>query len=178
MKQLFTLTAAVLVYILLLPACTKQPLDLYEGEGLKPIYISFDELTNIQNLPEQPVYLSGPIFLRDSLFFMLETRKGIHVYNVADPEFPFYLTFFSIPAIGDYSISGNRLYVDSWRDLVTIDISDIFNITEINRQYNIFTPILYPPLYNGHFECINEENGAVTGWEETWLVNARCRTVN
>lgn len=178
MKSPDFLFPALFVCILFITACEKRPLNLYEGEGLKPEYISLDELYNIQNLPEQPVNQSGPIFLKDDLFFMLETRKGIHVYDVSDPEFPSYLTFFSIPAIGDFSIFDNRLYADSWRDLVTVDISDIFNIVEINRQQGIFTPLLYPPLYNGHFECIDETKGAVAGWEETWLTDARCRTIN
>jgi hypothetical protein len=109
---------------------------------------------------------------------MVEQRKGIHVYSVADAANPIYLTFFSIPAIGDFTISGNRLYADSWRDLITLDISNIYAIAEIDRDENVFTPLLYPSFYNGWFECIDEANGAVVGWENADLIHAKCQTIN
>jgi hypothetical protein len=109
---------------------------------------------------------------------MLEQRQGIHVFNVADPANPVAVAFWQIPAIGDFSISGNRLFVDSWRDLVTIDISDINNIRSIDRQTGLFDPLLFPPLFNGIFECVDETKGAVTGWEDAFLTEAYCRTFN
>jgi hypothetical protein len=87
------------------------------------------------------------------------------------------LTFFKIPAVTDFSISGNRLYADSWKDLVTIDISDLYHIGLLNRQKDVFDPLLYPPLY-GVFECVDESKGAVIDWEDAELENADCYTTN
>lgn len=163
---------------LLSTGCVQEEFPFLSGVGKRPVYAALSELRDIRNLPQQPVSLSGGIFLRDTLFFMAEQRKGIHVFSVADPADPVYLTFFLIPAIGDYTIAGNRLYADSWRDLITIDISDLYNIREIDRVENAFSPLLYPPLYNGIFECVDESKGAVVGWEDAFLPDARCRTVN
>lgn len=168
----------VFILFAFLVACVKEPIPLHSGMGKKPIYIPHDELNDIFNLPQQMVNSSGTIFLRDKHFFMLEDRRGIHVYDVSDPSFPNYLTFFNIPAITDYSISGNRLYADSWRDLLTIDISDLFEIKVISRNKNQLKPALFPALYNGIFECVDESRGAIGGWEDANLEEVACRTIN
>ena len=155
-----------------------EDIELFSGYGKKPVYIPLSQLNDIESQPPRPVELSGSIFLRDSFFFMVEQRQGIHVFNVADPANPVAIAFWQIPAIGDFSISGDRLFVDSWRDLVTIDISDIHNIRSIDRQTGLFYPLLYPPLYNGIFECVDETKGAVVGWEDAFLPETRCRTFN
>ena len=158
--------------------CVKEEIEAYSGPGKRPVYIPVSELADIKNLTPQPIQQSGTIFLLDTLFFMLEQKKGIHVFNVKDSLNVVGLTFFEIPAVTDFTIAGNRLYADSWKDLVTIDISDLHHIREIDRQVNVFSPLLYPPLYDGIFECVDESKGAVVGWEDATLDNAYCRTVN
>ena len=82
-----------------------------------------------------------------------------------------------IPAITDFTISGDRLYADSWVDLVTIDIEDIYNIKLVGRQKGIIEPYLFPPApYQGWFECVDLSKGAVIDWEEAQLTDAKCRT--
>lgn len=165
--------------VIVLPyACRKTPLDRYSGMGKRPVYANDSTLANIRNLPPQPIGQTGTIFLRDTLFFMLEQQKGIHVFNVRDSAHVAALTFFQIPAVTDFTLAGNRLYADSWRDLVTLDISDLYHIQLLNRQTGVFAPLLYPPLYNGFFECVDESKGAVIGWEDVFLEEAGCRTVN
>lgn len=177
MSGTFTLSLLSLFSLsLILTSCQKEEAPLFSGMGKKPVYIPVEETRTIKNTPQQPVEATGGIFLKDTLFFIAEQRKGIHVYNVTDPSHPFYLTFFSIPALGDFTVSGNRLYADSWRDLITLDISDIYAIIEIDRVEDVFTPLLYPSFYNGWFECPDEANGAIVGWEDTFLVDATCFT--
>jgi hypothetical protein len=107
---------------------------------------------------------------------MLEQKRGIHVYSFRDSSNTRPLTFWKIPAVSDFSLSGDRLYADSWRDLVVIDISDLYQIREVGRQANVFDPALFPPLYDGYFECVDESKGAVVGWEDAELKAALCRT--
>lgn len=173
--------SAILLFLGLavcLPGCRKDEVFFYNGPGKKPVYASIAATRIIQNLPEQPVVATGGIFLLEPIFFMVEQRKGIHVYDVTDPALPVYLTFISIPAIGDFTVSGQRLYADSWRDLVTLDISDIMNVKVIDRVENVFTPLFYPLNYQGNFECIDESKGAVVGWTDTILTDAKCFTNN
>lgn len=176
MKILFQ-TIILFVHIFWLWACEKEAYpDFYSGMGKRPVYVPISDLGQVKNLPVQPIVNSGVIFLRDTLLFMLEDRKGIHVFNIKDSTNIGAVAFFGIPAVTAFTLTGNRLYADSWRDLLTIDISNIYEIKLVNRQTDVFSPLLFPPFYEGIFECVDESKGAVVGWEDAELENARCRT--
>jgi len=162
--------------ICLLIGCDKEENNFYNGSGKKPIYLPLNALLDIRNEAPQPIQLSGTIFLKDTLLFMLEQRKGIHVFNIKDSLNTINLTFIKIPAATDFTINGTVLYADTWKDLVVLDISNLLQIKEVNRIKDVINPILYPPLYNGFFECVDESKGAVVDWEDGTLVNARCQT--
>jgi hypothetical protein len=83
--------------------------------------------------------------LRDTLLFLLDEQRGVFVYSLADTLNSRVLTFFKIPAVTDFIISGNIMYADSWRDLVVIDISDLYQIRETNRVRDVVTPRFIRP---------------------------------
>lgn len=168
----------LLLLMVLLAGCTKEDRIFYTESGKKPIYLPISELQDIKSDAPRAITQTGTIFLRDTLFFVLEQHQGIHVYNLKDSLNTINLTFLKIPAITDFTIAGNRLYADSWRDLVVIDISNLLQIQEVSRIPDVIQPPLYPPLYDGVFECVDESMGAVIGWEDAYLGNARCITTN
>ncbi len=161
-----------------LGSCEKTEPYFPDNYGKKPVYISQDELRDIHNEPPRVIQQSGTIFLQDTLLFVLEQGKGIHVYDIKDSLNTVNLTFFKIPAITDFLIVGHLLYANSWKDLVVINFSDLFHIQETDRLVNVVNPILYPPLYNGIFECVDESKGAVVFWEDAYIENAKCYTIN
>lgn len=167
----------VVVFAILFSSC-KQEYPFYEGEGKYPVYLSFDSLGNIYNLPPQPVTNSGTIVLKDSFLYMSEAGKGIHVFNVADTSNPVQLTFIQIPAHNSFTISGNVIYADNGTNLVAIDVSDIFNIVLLSTNKNVFKQILFPQFYDGIFECADETKGVVIDWRDTYLTKAKCRIFN
>ena len=158
--------------------CVKEERAFYDGFGKKPVYIPLDALRDIRNEPPQGIQVSGTIFLKDTLLFILEQRKGIHVFNLKDSLNTVNLTFLKIPAITDFVVSGNLIYADSWKDLVVIDIGNLLQISEESRIEGVISPALYPPLYDGIFECVDESKGAVVDWEDATLENAKCVTIN
>ncbi len=164
--------------MLLWASCTKPELEFYDGQGKKPVYLPLSELQDVRNEPPTPIELSGTLFLRDTLLFILEQGKGIHVFNIKDTLNTLNLAFFKIPAITDFVITGNSLYADSWKDLVVIDISNLHQIVVKERVSDVINPILYPPLFNGIFECVDESKGAVINWEDALLEDAKCVTIN
>lgn len=166
----------MLLTLLLLGSCVKDERYFYDGLGKRPVYVPASELRDIRNEAPQPIQLSGTIYLRDSLLFLLEQRKGIHVFNIQDTLNTINLAFFKIPAVTDFTLSGNLLYADSWKDLVVIDISDLQQIQVVDRILGVISPSLVPPLYNGIFECVDESKGAILGWEDATLTNAKCVT--
>lgn len=159
-------------------SCTKTEREFYDGQGKKPVYLPLSELHDVKNEPPTPIGLSGTLFLRDTLLFILEQRKGIHVFNIKDSLNTLNLAFFKIPAITDFVISGNLLYADSWKDLVIIDISNLHQIQVTDRIVDVISPVLYPPLFNGIYECVDESKGAVINWEDALLEDAKCVTIN
>ncbi len=168
---------AILLLGLLSTGCRPESHSPRAGVGMRPIYVDLLELENIENLPPQSIENSGTIVLLDTLFFMLEQGKGIHVYSINDPANAVGITFIKIPAVTAFTVNNNRLYADSWRDLVTIDLRNLLAIQVLSRQRGVFDPLLYPPLFNGIFECVDESKGAVAGWEESNLAAANCRTL-
>jgi len=144
--------------------------------GKRPLYLPLSALDGVKSMEPQSIENTGPIFLLDTLFFMTEMKKGIHVFNVKDSASIQNLTFFSIPAVTDFTIYNGFLYADSWTDLLTIDISNLQNIALITREEAVFEPLLYPPLYQGFFECVDLSLGAVVGWEDARLEKAKCTT--
>lgn len=165
-----------LLLLIGLTSCEKPERLFASGYGKSPVYVSEAELKDIRNELPGTVQQSGTIFLRDTLLFLLDEQRGIFVYSLADTLNTRALTFFKIPAVTDFIISGNVLYADSWRDLVVIDITDLYQIRETSRLRDVVTPALYPPNYFGIFECVDESKGAVVGWEDAWLENVRCST--
>jgi hypothetical protein len=156
--------------------CEKTELVENRISGKKPIYIPISALKDISSELPRAIHLSGTLYLRDSLLFLLEQHEGVHVYNVKDTSNTINVVFLKIPAITDFVVNGTVLYADSWKDLVTIDIRDIYHIYETDRISNVIQPNLYPPLYNGGFECVDETRGAVVSWEDALLENAKCFT--
>lgn len=178
MPRLVIYIFTCLVLLLWLSGCVKQEREFFDGPGKKPVYIPLSELQNIRNEAPKPIEVSGTIFLQDTLLFILEQRKGIHVFNLKDTLNTVNLAFFSIPAITDFVVAGNLIYADSWTNLVVINISDLFQIREVARIPNVITPSLVPPLYNGIFECVDESKGAIIDWEDAILTDAKCVTIN
>lgn len=176
-----TVPIAVLSCLVLLciwSGCVQYERSFYSGPGKKPVYTPLSELTDIKNEAPKPIQLSGTIFLKDTLLFILEQRKGIHVFSLQDTSNTVNLAFIKIPAVTDFVVSGSLIYADCWKDLVVIDISDLYHIRETSRIKNAITPVLYPLLYNGIFECADESKGAIIDWEDAMLEDAKCVTIN
>ena len=171
-----------LVYLCLmviyLNACDKPELDLYDGPGKKPVCLPADRLGDIRSEAPQSIAASGTIFLRDTLLFMLEQYKGIHVFSLKDSIQTVNLAFIKIPAITDFTLSDHYIYADSWKDIVVVDISNLYQAHETSRLRDLLNPSMFPPLYDGYFECVDESKGAIIGWEDAVLTNAKCVTLN
>lgn len=178
MLRTLTYLTAMSVLLFFLGSCEKSQKEFYSGFGKRPVYVSLNELHDVRNEAPKPIQVSGTIFLRDTLLFVLEQRKGIHVFNLADSLNTINLAFFKIPAVTDFVVNGDFLYADSWKDLVVIDISNLQQIRETSRISGAISPLLYPLLYNGIFECVDESKGAVVDWEDATLENAKCTTTN
>jgi hypothetical protein len=103
--------------------------------------------------------------------------EGIHIINNSNPANAERIGFIKIKGSEEISIKGNYLYSNNFSDLVVIDISNISNVVEVNRVRNAFYAIstLSVPPRHGYFECVDNSKGAVTGWIQDSITNAKCQ---
>jgi len=161
---------------ILFTSCKKKEYDL-QFTGMKPSYISYDELLVFEQLPAQAVENAGEIMLYQNYVFLGEINKGIHIIDISDTLNPVNISFLKIPGNKDLVAQADRLYADNGPHLLTLDISDVYHITLIGRSMNVFRPAeMYPKEYSGYFECVDESKGWLVSWEEANLHNPKCKT--
>lgn len=146
-------------------------------EGLRPVYLPTDSVAIIRSLPPRPIGRLGKIYYKDSLLYVNELNRGIHVLDNRNPAAPVPLRFLSIPGNRDVAIKGHFLYADNFNDLITLDIADLENIVVVHRitdAYHIGTGH-FPEGYTGFFECVDDAQGVAIDWTEALLTDPKCR---
>lgn len=150
--------------VFLLFACQDKVEETYKISS--PVYMSYDNLrTSFKVADPEEIIQPGKIYFKDNYIFVNEYMKGIHVINNTDPVEPKIVCFIEIPGNVDMAIKEDKLYADSYVDLLTIDISDLNNIREVDRDTNVF-PYVLPEAYpDGPIEYIDQTQGVVIGYE-------------
>jgi hypothetical protein len=140
--------------------------NYYDAE---PVYMSYEELrTNaIYTKQNVPLTKTGKIYLYQNYLLVNSPNQGIHVYDNSDKQNPTHLTFINIPGNLDIAVKQDNLYVDSYIDLVVLDISNINDIQETHRVPDIFP---YNAYQNVPEEIwmgpLDPSKGVVIGYKE------------
>jgi len=121
-----------------------------------------------------PMQESGKIYAYKDYVFVNDLNRGFHILDNADPSAPKNIGFIKLEGNNDISIKDDRLYADSYGDLVVLDISDIGNIPPAKRMENaiyqefwctVGFDVEWPQadLYDyGDFDATKQ---ALVGWE-------------
>jgi len=105
----------------------------------KQYFITSDELrAAVKTLPAQELESPGKIYVRGSLLFINERKKGIHLIDNSNPAAPRPVSFLSIPGNTDIAVRGNVLYADSYTDLLAFDLSNGQDVKLLKRVENAF----------------------------------------
>lgn len=146
-----------------------------------PQYLSYEELrSSIYNDNDQQLERPGKIFLYNSLILINDFEKGIHIYDNSNPSAPSHVAFINIPGNVDIAVRDNVLYVDSYVDLVAIDISDPTEVREIGRTKNALSYTI-PTVTDFQYPIsrIDQDAGVVVGYEiaevEETCENSECK---
>lgn len=153
----------------------RRPVDNYPRSkifGYKPVYSQDSTLLRIVVDSPQQVKNPGKIYAMGNLIYQNEKGYGIHVLDRTDPTQIRNKGFIRIRGNMEMSIKGNFLYVNSYRDLVVLNIADWLHPVEVKRikdafiqggeqVYNLFLP---PPEHQVYYECVNPYQGIQTGW--------------
>ncbi len=134
----------------------------------KPEYMSYADLRSSFSLKSgEIIQQPGKIYFKDNFIFINEYQKGIHVINNTDPTNPQNISFIEIPGNVDMAVKGDKLYADSYIDLLTIDISDMDNITEVDRDTSVF-PYIIPDYEDGILSDLDMRKGVIVGYTESY----------
>ena len=112
----------------------------------------------------------GKIYVYQDYIFVGDVDSGIHIIDNSDPKAPKAIKFIEIPGNEDISVKNNFLYADSATDLVVFDISDINNVSFVERLEDVFNvynyniPVEAEAVDYGKF---NFDEDIIVGWTLT-----------
>ncbi|MEO6670029.1 MAG: hypothetical protein ABIN36_11170 [Ferruginibacter sp.] len=139
--------------------------------GNKPVYLGLDTAKKISYMNTAlPVAAAGNIYAKGDRIYQLELGRGIHVIDNSVPSQAHRIGFITVNGSSQISIRDNYLYVNNYNDLVTIDISNPANITEVHRITNAFQDglnnyYLAEPAEQGYYQCFSYyPDSVVVGW--------------
>ncbi|MBK7477197.1 MAG: hypothetical protein IPI11_14780 [Haliscomenobacter sp.] len=162
--------------LFLLLSLRKYDFGRPERHGQKPVYLPLSELGNIRNLPAARRASGND--LPSIPFFMLEKRKASMYLILKIPQSRIASPFSASPLspILRFQVTGcMQIAGKTWSPWI---LSDLMRIRVFSRKTDVLLPLVSSSLYNGIFECVDPEKGAVVGWVDAPLEHVRCQTVN
>ncbi len=139
--------------------CKKAP--TISAEDLREHYPKVTAPKKIEKAAKIYNYKDGDILLIN------EKNRGIHLIDNRNPQNPINLNFIEIPGNIDMAVKGNYLYVDSFTDLVVLDIHDLHDIKTVYRKEDIFPynrRQAIDDMQNNSNECYRYDAGIESGF--------------
>ena len=160
----------IIIMLSALSSCTDKFTETYTANV--PQYMSLDDWRALDITAESPKNLSEPgkIYIYQHYLFIVESGAGVHILNNADPASPQNIAFLSIPGCVDLAVLNNNLYVDSYYDLLSFDISDPSHPDLQCRIADVFDFDNWTSI-NGFEDNlpvagIDPEKGVIVGWTQ------------
>ncbi|MFS4494394.1 LVIVD repeat-containing protein [Maribacter sp. 2308TA10-17] len=121
-----------------------------------------------------PIIESGKIYAYKNYVFVNDVYRGFHILDNTNPSAPVNIGFIKLEGNNDISIKDDRLFADSYGDLVVMDISDIQNIKFAKRMENaiyqefwctVGFDVEWPTADAFDYSDFDASRDALTGWE-------------
>ncbi|NNE77457.1 MAG: hypothetical protein HKN31_10340 [Pricia sp.] len=121
-----------------------------------------------------PIMESGKIYAYKDYVFVNDVNRGFHVLDNSNPSAPSPISFIKLEGNYDISIKDDRLFADSYGDLVILDISDINNIKTVTRIENaiyqqfwctVGFDVEWPAADFYDYDDFDANRDAIVGWE-------------
>lgn len=155
-------------------ACQDKYIEEITYNANVPIYSTKVELNAlIASKSAKPLNSPGKLHINDNRLFIVDQFKGIHIFDNSDHSNPINLAYIVVPGVIDIASRGMVLYADSYRDLISIDISDINNAQLIDRDNDAFIQILPPTNNEFPLADIDPLLGVVVDWKVEQITEKR-----
>ncbi len=120
--------------LLYLSGCTDNCQQVRTYRKYTPVQITLADMRKaVSSGAPQPLENPGKLYVKDQYLFIVEVKKGIHIFDNSNPANPRNIAFLNIPGNVDLAVRDNVLYADSYIDLVALDISNPASVREVNR---------------------------------------------
>lgn len=154
----------VLTSVLVFTSCEDRRYQTYMANV--PEYLSYEDLRKtVEAEDPKEIERPGKIYFKDQYIFINEFMEGVHVVDISDPSDPQVISYIPVPGNVDMAIKDDILYLDSYTDLVMIDIANPAAPGEQNRIEDILEYTLPPYDMDYPLARIDEDKGVVTGFE-------------
>ena len=173
MKKLFVLFAGIMA----LSGCKNVVIetDIYTHMVNEPVFMdtkAFRESIHVTT-KAQPISNYGKMCFYQGYIYISESEKGIHIINNSDPSHPKNMGFIQLIGNVDLAIRNDKLYADSYIDLVWFDISDPQKPELEGRLEDVFAKCLPLPSTGNNYYidyglCYDDKGfskGVVVGWK-------------
>ncbi len=112
----------------------------YKDECSSPVYMSYKKLRDDypKILPPREIGKAGKIYIFGNILLINEKNVGIHIVDNTNRQEPIPKSFISIPGNVDMAVKDGYLYVDSFIDMIVLNINDINNIVKVHREEKVF----------------------------------------
>ncbi|GAB4004614.1 hypothetical protein GCM10028808_02590 [Spirosoma migulaei] len=125
---------ALVLSLLYLTSCTDNCEQTRTYRKYTSVQLPLSDLRQaVSSGAPQSLVEPGKLYIKDQYLFIVEVKKGIHVFDNSNPANPRAISFLTIPGNVDIAVRDNILYADSYIDLVALDISNPTAIKEVNR---------------------------------------------
>ncbi|WP_127138248.1 LVIVD repeat-containing protein [Flagellimonas oceanensis] len=159
------------INFLLITSCSTDDSNGPSEEYLvaRPLTMSRAEFSNsVDIIAPRPMDESGKVYTYGDYIFINDKYQGVHVIDNSNPSQPVKVAFIQIPGNVDISVKNDYLFADSLMDLVVLDISDLDNITIVNRLENVLQSYVAAPFEADVVEYGDYDYGSndiLIGWE-------------
>ncbi len=170
MKNLKIFVPALLLFLVAITGCSDKSVKIYTANV--PVYADAATWRATTFTLGTPTALRNPgkIYLYNDLLIVNEHMQGVHIYDNSNPSAPQDLGFLPVLANVDIAVRNNIMYLDSYSDLLSFDISDPRQPHYLNRLTDVFSfdNYLDIPGLNGNLPVTNVDPtlGIVTGWKQ------------
>ncbi|AWO01727.1 hypothetical protein DLD77_08445 [Chitinophaga alhagiae] len=140
MSKAFYIFPLMLSAMLMVGGCAKEKCQrIVTTKLFTPILKSQAEVraTAVQVQAPQEIGSTGKIYISGRYIFVNEPGKGVHIIDNQYPASPVKVSFIKVEGNRDMAVKGNILYVDSYRDLVAIDITDPTQVRKVKTLEDV-----------------------------------------
>jgi hypothetical protein len=161
MKNIINLLIITFSILIVFSSCEDQCESTNTYYLYRPIFETVEVIRESVEISEpRPINNLGKIYFKDGYLYLNEKGEGIHVIDNRSPSNPIKIGFITIPGNFSLAAKGHVLYANSYMDLLSFDISNPNNITEIDRLEEVFMNYNY---YASTY--YQNERQVVVGWE-------------